>query len=299
MAGAFIAVDLAQMPIPDAVEVLDYETILGEMVAEFLERYPAFTALVESDPVMKILQVAAYRELIRRQSINEDIKAVMIAHARGPDLEDMAARYELERLLLASGDPDAVPPVAPTYEDDTSLRRRLQLSFDGYRTAGPESAYVEFALGADADVLDAAAMTPARSEVMVAILSRVGSGVASAQLVANVDAVLSDNQIRPLADFVTVASAVVKPYAVVAVLSLLGGPDSSVVLNSAIEAVQEYADKAQRLGRAITISGINAALHQEGVQRVKLVSPTADILTAWNEAPYCTSINVTMGDIDG
>jgi phage-related baseplate assembly protein len=294
MAGAFEEIDLAAVALPNAVEALDYEAILSEMISELQAKYPAFTALVESDPVFKVLEVCAYRELLVRQGINEAVRAVAIAHAGGEDLDRIAARYEVSRLLLRSEDAG----VTAIYEDDESLRRRVQLVFDGFSTAGPEDAYLSHALSADADVLDIAAHSESRAVVLVAVLSRVGNGGASAQLVADVDAALNNDAIRPLTDAVTVLSAAIVSYAVEAELTLFRGPDSAVVLQAATDAVQAYADESHRLGRDIVRSGIFAALHQEGVESVKLIRPSADITTAWNQAPYCTAITLTVNKND-
>lgn len=298
MAGAFTAVDLSKLPFPDAVEVLDFETILSEMLADYQSRDPAYSALVESDPAYKVLEVAAFRELLLRQRVNEAIKAVTLAYANDADLDQIAARYNVERLLIDAGNPDATPPVPPTYESNDSLRRRVQLSFEGFSTAGPEGAYVFHSLGSDARVLDADARSPVPGQVVVAVLSRVGSGVAPSDLLAAVNAALSDEDVRPLTDQVLVESAAIVNYAIIAQLTLYPGPDAAVVLNAANAAAVAYAETNHRLGRDVTLSGLYAALHQEGVQNVLLTSPPASIAIARNQASYCTGITITSVGID-
>lgn len=331
MAGAFTAVDLSQLPFPDAVEPLDFETILAQATADLIAREPDFSALVESDPVIKALEVFSYREVLVRQRANESVKAVSLAYAQKNDLTNIAAGYDVQRLLLDAGDPDAIPPVAPTYEDDESLRRRTQLSFEGFSTAGPEGAYIFHSLGADADVLDVAVDSPRFSKidpddalaallppgaivlqcdysaglvdpmpgmVAVSILSRVGDGTASPDLRAAVATTLSDTSVRPLTDDVQVLAGGIINYSVTAQLILLEGPDSSVVLAESQASMQAYADATHRLGRNVTLSGIYAALHVPGVQKVILTSPSADVVTAVNEAPYCTGITLTYGGTD-
>ena len=91
MAGAFTVVNLSQLPAPNVVESLDFETILAEMIADLQGRDPTFTALVESDPAYKILEVCAYRELLMRQRVNESAKAIMLAYATGADLDQLGA----------------------------------------------------------------------------------------------------------------------------------------------------------------------------------------------------------------
>jgi phage-related baseplate assembly protein len=297
MAGAFTAVDLSALPFPDAVETLSFEDILAQMLADLVARDSTFTALVESDPAYKVLEVAAYRELLVRQRVNEAVKAVTLANAVGADLDQIAARYDVERLLLDAGDPNAIPPVAPTYEDDTSLRRRVQLAFDGFSTAGPAGAYIFHALGADPNVLDVAVDSPAAVAVEVAVLSRAEGGLASDDVLAAVTAALSADETRPMTDDVTVQSAIVTPYTVQATITTYSGPDSAVVMANVQAAAEDYTAKNMRLGRAVTLSGLYAALHQDGVQDVVLAQPTASIACAWNQAAYCTAINLTYGGV--
>ncbi|WOH61904.1 baseplate J/gp47 family protein [Bradyrhizobium sp. BWC-3-1] len=296
MASNFTAVDLSQLPFPDAVEPLDFETILAAMVADLVARDPSFSAMVESDPAHKVLEVAAYREFLLRQRVNESIKATTLAYAIDADLDNIAANYNVQRLLLDAGNPDAIPPVPPTYESDEALRRRVQLAFEGFSTAGPEGAYLFHALSADADVLDAAATSPTPGAVSVAVLSRVDDGVASAELLAAVTAALGDD-VRPMTDNVTVQAAVILPYTVVATIKTYSGPDASVVMAAAQAAIEAYTESSMRLGRDITLSAIYHALHQDGVQNVTLTQPTADIVADWNEAARCTAITLTNGGI--
>lgn len=298
MAGAFTAVDLSRLPSPDVVEQLDYEAILAAMIADLQARDPQFTALTESDPAFKILEVCAYREMLLRQRINDAAHGVMLAYAGGSDLDQIAARYNVERQVIDPGDPDALPPVPPTYEDDESLRRRVQLSFEGFSTAGPEGAYIFHALGADPDVLDASVDSPEPGQVLVTVLSRTGDGTASQGLLDAVDATLAADDVRPLTDHVTVQTAEVLPYAIDATLILYPGPDESVVVAAAQAAAEAYAERNHRLGRDVTLSGIYAALHQEGVQNVILASPLADIPVNNRQAAYCTGITLVVGGRD-
>lgn len=86
-------IDLNQLPAPDVVEELDFETILAERKATLISLYPedqqeavARTLMLESEPLVKLLEENAYRELIWRQRVNEAARAVMLACAAGNDL---------------------------------------------------------------------------------------------------------------------------------------------------------------------------------------------------------------------
>lgn len=60
---------------------------------------------------------------------------------------------------------------------------------------------------------------------------------------------------------------------------------------------ETYISGMLRLGRDITLSGIYAALHVAGVQRVILHSPLADIICNSSQAAHCTSITITHGGV--
>ena len=299
MAGAFTQVNLSQLQPPDVIEALDYEAILAAMLADLRARDPIFSALVESDPAFKILEVAAYREMLLRQRINDAAKSVMLALATGADLDQIAANYNVQRLVIDAGDPVAVPPVPPTYESDADFRNRILLSLEGYTTAGSVGAYQFHALSADADVKDVSVANPplVPGQVNVAILSRTGNGAASTPLVNTVQTALSAETVRPLCDTVIVQSAAIVNYQITAVLTLYPGAGQEAVLAAALNAAQTYAADMHRMGRDITRSGVFAALHQPGVQNVALTAPAADVVIAWNQAAWCTGINVTVGGI--
>ena len=63
-------------------------------------------------------------------------------------------------------------------------------------------------------------------------------------------------------------------------------------------ALDHYVLRQHALGHDITISGLHAALHQEGVQRVHLIEPTDHIVIGPAEAAYCTETRITDGGTD-
>lgn len=300
MSGGYTAIDLSQLAPPDVVEALDFETILAAMKADLTTRAPDLAAVLalESEPVVKLLQVCAYREVLLRARVNDAARASYLATATGADLDNLAAFYGVARLTLTPADPEAVPPVAAVLEPDDDLRRRAQMAPEGFSTAGPVGAYVFHALSADPDVLDASAVSLLPGDVTVSVLSRTGTGAASPALVATVLAALSAEDVRPLCDTVGVQSAAIVSYAITAQIFCLPGPDRAVVLASAQAAATAYAAAQHRLGRDITLSGVYAALHQPGVQRVNLISPAADIVISVTQAGHCTAITLTDGGVD-
>jgi phage-related baseplate assembly protein len=129
------------------------------------------------------------------------------------------------------------------------------------------------------------------------VLSRENNGVASDELLAIVRNALNDEDVRPVSDRVTVQSANIVDYKITATLYLYPAPKVSrcSVLQKQL---QTYITAQHRLGRDIRKSAIYAALHVEGVQRVELASPVADIVLDDTQASWCSEYSVTIGGND-
>ncbi len=296
MADTFTSVDLSRLPAPAVVEELDFDTIYAALLAQLQALLPTFDAAVESDPVAKLLQVAAYRELLLRQRVNDAARAVMPAFARGADLDHLAALFGVARFLVTPADPVQGTPAV--YESDTDLRRRMTLAPEGYSVAGPEGAYIFHALSADADVLDASAISPAPGEVLVTVMTRSGTGAADAALVDRVGSYLSDETRRPMTDQVTIRSAAIVAYAVEAEITTFDGPDAAIVLATARANLDALVDRCHRLGIDVTRARIFAALASpEGVQNVRLLQPAADLVLDRTQASWCSGITIRSGGV--
>ena len=92
------AIDLSRLPAPTVVEAIDYETVLAALKADLVARWPDYTADLESDPAIKLLEVAAYREVLLRQRVNDAARAVLVATAIGSDLDHLGALLNVARL---------------------------------------------------------------------------------------------------------------------------------------------------------------------------------------------------------
>ena len=298
-------IDLSQLPPPDVVEELDYESLLEERKTTLISLYPADqqeaisrTLTLESEPLVKLLQENAYRELILRQRVNEAARAVMVAYATGSDLDQLAANNGVERLVLAPADNSTVPPVAAVMESDADFRTRIPQAIEGMSVAGPSGSYEFHGLSADGRVADISVISPSPANVTISVLSREANGIAPEDLLTKVRIALNDENVRPVADRVLVQSASVVPYEIDATLYLYPGPESEPIILAAEEKLKSYISDQHRLGRDIRLSAIYAALHVEGVQRVELAKPTADIVLDSTQASYCTNYVITVGGSD-
>lgn len=285
--------DLSRLPAPTVVEQLSFETICSAMIADLKARLPSFDTILESDPVVKLIEVCAYRELLLRQNFDDRAKSLMTAYATGADLDQLAAIVGVGRLTITPADPST--NTSAVLESDDELRQRIVLAPEAFSVAGPELAYVFHARSADSDVLDASAISPEPGEVVVTVLSRTGDGSAPGPLLDAVTAVVNGESVRPLTDNVTVQSVEIVPFQIEATIYTFEGPDSTVVLAAARAQLDAYLAANRLIGRDIAFSALNAALHVDGVQHVELATPTATVSIDQTQVASCTSISVAFG----
>lgn len=300
MASSYDVINLSELAVPDAIVMPDAADIFSRWLARLRELDPEFDALVESDPTYKQGEVNAYQLTLAFQRVNDAVRAVFLASAKGADLDQLGAAFNVQRFVITPADPDAVPPVDAVLEDDNAFRERIQLSWAQLNTAGARNAYRFHAKSADEDVLDADAYGPEThgkpGEVDVYVLSRTGDGTASEALLKAVNSRLSADEIRPLTDFVSVKSALIASYEVTAELDIPEGPDAQTVLTNATDVLREYTLLSHRIKALVPLSAVYAALQQSGVTRVRLLSPIADLEAVAGTAPWCTAINVTRSE---
>ncbi len=363
--NSFTAVDLSKLPFPGVIEEISFEAIYQSMREQMQALQPVLFSdngkpilknarltkdnngevwfkipfagedkllflELESDPSARQLQVVAYREMLIRQRINNACKAVMLAYAQGADLEQIGAQFGVKRLLIKEADTDNNIPAQ--YEQDDDLRYRIQLSPEGFSTAGPEGAYIFHTLSASSQVKDAAIQSPTfknialssanrrrgnvprdalilevnndagltkplPGDVAVTVLSREGNGQAGTALLDLVFNKLNKEKIRPVNDRVRPRSAEIIEYKLKAKVYTYSGPDSELIIKESKAACLAYCQQHHKLGHDITLSGVLGALHCEGIQRVELQNFNP-IPCDPHQAAFCTGIELVHGGQD-
>jgi len=291
------AVDLSALPAPEVLEALDFEDTYQESLGVFREAMgDNWSAPLESDPVVKLIEVGAYNKIGNRARVNDGAKALLLAYAEGGDLEQLAANVNLKRLVVQAEDTTVFPAIPEVLEEDDALRERIQLVYEGLTTAGPRNSYILHARNASGLVADATAESPSPATVVVTVLSLEGMGEASPELLNTVATHLSDDDTRPLGDRLLVQSAEILPYSITAILHMTGtGSENETILAEARSRLAKSVNPRRRLGVEVARSGVDAQLHIAGVRRVELVG-WQDLLPTKAQAAYCTGFSVELGD---
>ncbi|AGJ98558.1 Baseplate assembly protein GpJ [Wolbachia endosymbiont of Drosophila simulans wNo] len=248
---------------PNIIEPLNFEEILSRMREELVKRDASFTALVESDPAIKILEVAAWRELLLRQRINEAVKGNLLKFATGEDLDSLAEFYGVER---------------QNEEDDERFRKRIKAKIKGWSTGGN---YRYHALSADSRVKDALVESTIPGKVQISILSTQLSttGIVSEELLEIVKKQVTRDYIRVLTDTVTVIGCNITEIDIHSRMSISPIISEEEIKKQFIKKFEE----SRRLGWSVTRSWIIANLFVEGVENVELIEPKEDVVVLGNE----------------
>ncbi|MDM9647756.1 baseplate J/gp47 family protein [Rhizobium sp. S163] len=275
-------IDLSSLPPPAIIETLDHSAIAATYKAKFVSVWEAVRAanpalnlpaydveMLETDLAMIAGETESFRDVVIRARINDAIKANLLAFARGSDLDHLAAFYDVSRLAG---------------EDDDRLVERVVLAIQGRSTGGTEPRYKFIAMSASIEVADAKPYRVGKSPVIyVAIFSTAPDGVASAQLLATVNAALQASDVRMMNDTIVVSSAVRTVNDIVADVWLLPDADDAT-LARAEAALRSAWSAAQSLGRDFVQSWWVSKLMIDGLQRVEPIAPSRSITVPPTEA---------------
>lgn len=302
----FASLELSNLPKPNVISLVDYETILAQRLADLKARLTANgvaynVETLETDPAAILQQEDAYREALDRQAINDSAIAVMLPYASGTDLDNLGAFFGLRRFAN---------------ETDSDFRARVQLAPEAYASTGTIGGYLYHALSASPLVQDAYVYSPASGTVRVVILGPKGEletllsasttsadaaaslKAKSAALVETVHTRLISRDVRPLTDIVQTVAAEIIRYSIRVRIAIPRGPDGAVVKSIALAALQTLAKDTFRVGRSLDRSVIMAAAYSPPVRRVNVVSPDDNLTIQPWQAAFCESITIDIEVVD-
>jgi phage-related baseplate assembly protein len=258
--------DLGALGTPEIVEQLDFEAILAGRKSDLLALLAAANISfdagdLEVEPVVALLEEAAFKELALRARGNEIALARYLYFATGSAIDHMAAFYDVVRMAG---------------ETDDRLKVRVILACQGRSTGGTAARYRLVALSTTLDVGDAIVYVETTSPAVRVAVFAADGGIADADLLAAVAAALNATDVRMVNDTIIVESAVIEVVTVTAALKLL--PDTpTTVLDSIAASLKSAWNDAAGLGRDLTLDWIRARLMADGVHSVTLTAPTADV----------------------
>ncbi|ESZ63515.1 baseplate J/gp47 family protein [Mesorhizobium sp. C120A] len=270
---------LEGLPVPAIIATLSYEEIRLNTINKLVDIDPTYSALLESDPAIKVIEAASYDDLVLRQRVNDAARANLLFFARGADLDHLAAFYDVLRLVG---------------ETDSALQTRTILAIQGRSTGGTEEQYKYVARTADVRVKDVAVyQVDGGPKLRVALLSAVNGGVPDTPMLAAVTAAVTAPGVRAINDVIEVVSATQAPQNIVLNVWLL--PNAPLAIIDSMETLIRSAwfDEGG-IGFDLNPSWITARVHLPGVSRVVVVSPAAPVVENDNQAATLGTITVNF-----
>lgn len=270
---------LVDLPEPTVFKDVDFEKELADIIANFIERNPAYKEIVlESDPLKKAFETWAYDRVLRANEYNEDLKQTMLKYATGANLDVLAANLLVYRRILVPADDKTSPPTPALLEDDESLRFRAQTADRLAQVAGPKSGYERLAIEASEDVKESFVMlpTPVPGEVHLYVRSRHGNGQADKTLIQKVTDFLSPDDKRPLNDKVIVKSGKIIEVTIELIASYYNGYGVEDVNKHVKEKLLALNTKLI-FGEALTYNLIHATARVPGIHNIEIKKPARDV----------------------
>jgi phage-related baseplate assembly protein len=269
--------NLNELQTPEIIEQLSFEEILQHMKEALVAIDAEYTAYLGSDPLMKLMEVAAYREVLLRQRINQAAKANLLAFATGSDLDNLAAFYGIER---------------KENETDEELRNRVHAKIVGWSSSGSREAYKFHALNSDSRVKEANADSPEPGLVRISILSKENGGVVSEELLESVKNYMFREDIRMLTDTVEVVPCGLIDVNVKAKIILMSSTPPEILSTIQSSFIAAF-NKIAGLGVSISRAWIISHLFASGVKDVELLSPASDILVTEIDCARLESVELS------
>lgn len=290
MTDRYSTIDLSELPPPDVVQPVPAEEIIAARKANIVTRLAALDPdladdvaailTLESEPMTKIQETGAYRETIHYARVNDAARAVLLATSTGADLDNLGAFYKVSR---ADG------------ESDARFRKRISIAPEALTTTGPRGAYEFHVMSVDPSIKSVGLVKPLPGYVNVTFLvSGAGNGVPAPALISAVAAHLLDEKISPMTDIIQVSAPAITSFVVSVAILVPPGPDREMVRVAADAAIKAYVASRHKIDRTVYHSGLVAAAQVPGVERVRIIAPTADVVPAAGGACHATSITVTL-----
>lgn len=327
-------VDATKIAVPEATAVPSFDDLksdfVNEIVAELEVSNPTMaeairTTLNNPAEFGTVIVEGAVRVLQDRYRYINDLALQMLAlWARDSNLDAKLSDRGLVRNVIDPGDPNAYPVIEPTYESDEDALRRYMLWPFSLATTGTRLGYRFHALSLDnrpemaidkpnetqvvvtytfSEESNGTLIKDARArgrgantgQVDVYFLSyKTENGEASAETINTALAYLNRDDIAQETDQLFGHSAEIIEYALNVTLYGTTQPGGTIDKDEALTILQDYADERHKLESRISVSNVYAICEEvPGVTRAA-INLTQDVVCDYKQAPYCTSINVTV-----
>lgn len=295
-------IDVSALPHPDAIEPLDYEALSSAFTTRFLaqwrverERQPLLpdyeVSGLEGVPANVIQKSWNYLRLLDRGRVNDAVRALLPAFSVGPDLDNLVASQNIERLVVTP----ATVLTPAVMENDAALLRRYLASFD-VPSAGSPDGFIFRAATAWPELHDCAvngyAVHGRTGDVDIIVAGPDGRLPTADELTLVRGAVTAEDA-KSAGLPVSVAAASRYEYVVRLHVLMIKGADPSAVIAAAEERVLTATRYLTRIGQEVPIWSVAGMAYDQNINNVTVLEPVADFPADPYAIPVCTGVEIT------
>lgn len=184
-------------------------------------------------------------------------------------------------------------------ETDESLAERVFLAPSSYSVAGPDDAYIYWTKTYNTDIGSVKPTSPNPCEVVVYILMKDGT-IPESGVVSGLQEYLSDGNIRPLTDHVTVKTPTVRNFAVnlTYYINRSDSAQAAMIQKEVEAAVSDYLTwQTTDIGKDINPSELIKRVVAAGAKRVEITAPVFTTV-AETEVAQCSDQTIIYGGLE-
>lgn len=198
--------------------------------------------------------------------------------------------------FLASAENTTITTGGADAESDAEYAERIRLAPNSFSVAGPKKAYIFHAKSVSSAIIDVSVVSPTPGEVQVYPLLE-GGALPSEEVLEQISAHLSSDDIRPLTDHVSVLTPASHEYEINLHYWILNEDKTKTqtIQNAVAAAVENYRIWQQsRIGRDIVPAKLIAAVINAGAARIdsETMTPAQFVTMPENTVAQCTKVNV-------
>lgn len=183
--------------------------------------------------------------------------------------------------------------------DDEDYKEKLQEIPETYSTAGPSGSYEYYTKQTSSLIVDVYVVNPNPNYIDVYVVGENGINI-SQEIKDSVLKVLSQNDIRPMGDIITIKDPIPYNYSIdfTYYISKENETKALEISNNLNLGIENYKIEMVKMGQAINPQDIIAIAKGVGCKRINLREPASYVNIPATNIPICTATSIVDGGIE-
>lgn len=271
-----------ELPFLNIIEPVSFEENKQKLI-DLIKAISPDTILAESTAEMTLLEAFAYELTYRDTKFNDRLKSVLPIFAKDKNLDIACLNYYGTTRL--------------ENESDEAFLERSQLSLEQSVTTGAYIPYVYHTRSVDARIVQVAPYRAEDGNITVVWHTLETDEAELALLQTAIEEKLNKEELRTLcATSQAVVLAAKKTFSVSANLSIANGLDREQIKSLAETSLRKHVSSI-KISEELYLSKIYSLLHVDGVKKVNITEPFADVIISKEEIATLANVNIATSEV--